>query len=122
VDRKTGPQAKDGLSTLEQEASTLIFDGVDSSRLQVLVGFLNVQAKWKLSDVAMTDIFTAINDLSIPKKSNSRMPRICAEARQIVSEVGLDYKVIYACPCDRTLYYGETTVSLPAQSTSGPDI
>ena len=95
------------MSSLEKEASTLIFDGADSSYLRVLVGFLNLQAKRKLSDVTMTDIFIAIDDLIIPKNSNSKMPRTRDEARKIVSEVGLDYQVIHACLCDHTLYFGE---------------
>jgi hypothetical protein len=106
ADRKAGPDVDDGMSPLEKEASTLIFDGADSSRLRVIVGLLNLQAKRNLSDVTMTDIFTAIDDLIIPKNGNSRMPRSCADARQLISEVGLDYKVIHACPCDKTLYYG----------------
>jgi hypothetical protein len=103
------------MSPLEKEASTLIFDGVDSSRLAVIVGLLNLQAKRKLSDVTMIDIFTVIADLIIPKSANSNMPRSRADARKIVSEVGLDYHVIHACPCDMTLYYGpnETLSSCP---------
>jgi hypothetical protein len=80
------------MSALEQEASTLIFYGTNSNSLQVLVGFLNLQAKYKLSDVVMMDIFTAISHLIIPSNSNSRMPHTRAEARKIVTDIGLDYK------------------------------
>jgi hypothetical protein len=107
VDRRSGPQLDDGMSSLEKEASILIFDGTDSSHLRVLVGFLNLQAKRKLSNVTMTDIFIAIDDLIIPKNSNSKMPRTRDDAWKIVSKVGLDYQVIHACPCDHTLYFGE---------------
>ena len=107
VDRKADSDADHSMSPLEKEASTLIFDGADSSRLRVIVGLLNLQAKRKLSDVTMTDIFTAIDDLIIPKNANSRMPRSRADERKLVSEVGLDYNVIHACPCDKTLYYGK---------------
>ena len=107
VDRKADSDADHTMSPLEKEASTLIFDGADSSRLRVIVGLLNLQAKRKLSDVTMTYISTAIDDLIIPKHANSRMPPSCADARKLVSEVGLDYNVIHACPCNKTLYYGK---------------
>jgi hypothetical protein len=109
VDRKARPDFDDGMSTLEKEASTLIFDGADSSRLQVLVGFLNLQAKRKLSDVTMTDIFIAIDELIVPKNSNSKMPHSRDEARKIVSDIGLDYHVIHSCPCDCTMYFGKNS-------------
>jgi hypothetical protein len=107
VDQKARPELHDGMSPLEKDASTVIFDGADSNRLRVLVGFLNLYAKRKLSNVAMTEIFVAIDDLIIPRNSNSKMPCTRKEARKIVSYVGLDYKIIHACPCDSTLYYGK---------------
>jgi hypothetical protein len=69
VDRKAGPDANDGMSPLEKEASTLIFDRIDSSRLVVIVELLNLQAKRKSSDITMNNIFTAIDDLIIPKNN-----------------------------------------------------
>jgi hypothetical protein len=90
ADRKPGSDADDGMSPLEKEASTLIFDGAHSSHLTIIVGLLNLQAKYKLSDVTMTDIFVAIDDLIIPKNANSSICHSCADARKIVSEVGLD--------------------------------
>jgi hypothetical protein len=107
VDWMARPELHDGMSPLEKKASTVIFDGANSSRLRVLVGFLNLQAKRKLSDVVITKIFVAIDDLIIPRNSNSKMPCTRKEARKIVSYVGLDYKIIHACPCDSTLYYGK---------------
>ena len=107
MNRKANSDADHTMSPLEKEASTLIFDGTDSSRLRVIVGLLNLQAKRKLSDVTMIDIFTAIDDLIIPKHANLRMPHSCADVKKLVSEVGLDYNVIHACPCNKTLYYGK---------------
>jgi hypothetical protein len=57
------------MSPLEKEASTLIFDRIDSSRLVVIVELLNLQAKRKSSDITMNNIFTAIDDLIIPKNN-----------------------------------------------------
>jgi hypothetical protein len=68
------------MSPLEKEALTLIFDGADSSHFKVLVDFLNLQAKKKLNDITMTEIFTTIYEMIIPKNSNSKMPRMRDEA------------------------------------------
>lgn len=114
VDRKAGPEADKNMSYLEKEASTLIYDGADTSRLDATFTFLKIQARHKLSNVCMDDIFQAIHSKVIAKSANSRMPQSRAEARKIISEVGLDYVTIDACPCDKFLYYGEENVSLKA--------
>lgn len=54
----------------------------------------------------MDSIFKAISEKVIPQNLNSKMPTTRAEARKIITDVGLDYKVYDACPCDLTLYYG----------------
>ena len=94
------------LSEIEKEASTMIFDGATSSRLSIIFLFLSIQAQNRISNVAMDAIFKAISEKIIPVEFNSKMPTTRAEARKIISHVGLDYTVYHSCPCDQTLYYG----------------
>lgn len=94
------------LSQIEKEASTMLFDGATTSRLSIIFLFLSIQAEKQISNVAMDAIFKAVSEKVIPLELNSKMPTSRAEARKIISDVGLDYKVYHSCPCDLTLYYG----------------
>lgn len=100
----TGPDQE--MTFQEKESSTNLYDGATSSRLKIIVEFLNLQARHGWSNLAMDDIFSTICDLVIAPKLNSKMSRTRQEARKVISDVGLDYIVIHACPCDRTLYFG----------------
>lgn len=102
VDSSTGPDAD--MTYLEREASTKLYDGATSSRLKIIVEFLNLQARYGWSNLAMDDIFSTISDQVIAKHLNSKMPRTRKEAQKVISDVGLDYTAIHACPCDKTLY------------------
>lgn len=104
VDSTKGPDSE--MSFLEKEASTKLYDGATSSRLKIIVEFLNLQTRHGWSNLAMDDIFSTISDQVIAKHLTSRMPQSRKEARKIISDVGLDYSVIHACPCDKTLYFG----------------
>lgn len=104
VDSTMGPDAE--MSFLEREASTKLYDGATSSRLKIIVEFLNLQARHGWSNLAMDDILSTIADEVIAKNLNSKMPRSRVEARKVISDVGLDYLVIHSCPCDKTLYFG----------------
>jgi hypothetical protein len=52
------------------------------------------------------DVLQLIHNFIIDPKLESNMPRSRYEARKIVSDMGLDYVSIHACPCDGILYYG----------------
>lgn len=44
------------------------------------------------------------------------MPETYEEGRQLIKQLGLDYDIIDACPCDEFLYYGKkesTLISCP---------
>lgn len=94
------------LSFLEAEAATMIFDGADVSRLEIIFLLLSIQTEKKISNIAIDAIFQTISEKVIPSHFNSKMPKSRAEARKILTDVGLDYKLYDACPCDETLYYG----------------
>jgi hypothetical protein len=62
----------------------------------------------------MDELFHSLNEDIVPKGKDSdgkdivnNMPHSRAEARKVIREVGFDYIVIDACPCDETLYYRE---------------
>jgi hypothetical protein len=67
----------------------------------------------------MDELFHSLHDDIVPKGKDSEkkdivnnMPCSRAEARKVIREVGFDYIVIDACPCDETLYYGATNGDL----------
>ena len=97
----------EGITNLEKEASTPIFNGASTNRLAFIMIFLKIQAKHPgMTNVCLDDVLGAINDHVINKNLESKIPRTRAEARRVVSEIGLDYNTIDACPCDYFLYYG----------------
>jgi hypothetical protein len=62
----------------------------------------------------MDELFKSLHDEVVPRGKDSdgievvnNMPHSRAEARKVIREVGLDYTLIDACPCDETLYYGK---------------
>jgi hypothetical protein len=96
-----------GPTQLEREARVPLFDKSHSSRLEVILNFLNIQARHHISNVGMDDIFRSMASMVVPKNCNSKMPESRREARNVVSQVGLDYITIHVCPCNEMLYYGE---------------
>jgi hypothetical protein len=101
---------------LEQQASTPIYTGEfesKKSRLNIIIKYLCWQARHKVSDIAMDELFKSLHEDIIPKGKDSKqkviennMPKTRAEARKVIRKVGFDYVTIDACPCDETLYYG----------------
>jgi hypothetical protein len=114
IDLERGPRAD--APYLEQQASTAIYTGVfleKKSRLNIIIKYLCWQARHKISDTAMDELFKLLHDDIVPKGKDSKdkviqnnMPTSRAEARRVIREVGFDYVIIDACPCDETLYYG----------------
>jgi predicted secreted protein len=53
----------------------------------------------------MDNMLSGMADKVISQKLNPNMPRTHVEARKVLTNIGLDYKV-YTCPCDQILFYG----------------
>jgi hypothetical protein len=104
VDSTGGPTSE--MSFLEKEASTKLYDGADMSRLELIFWILTMQSRHSLSNVCVDDMLSGMADKVISQKLNPNMPRTRVEATKVLTDIGLDYKVYDACPCDRTLYYG----------------
>ena len=64
------------LSFLENEAATMIFDGANVSRLEIIFLLLSIQAEKKISNTAMDAIFEAISEKVIPSTFNSKNAKI----------------------------------------------
>jgi GTP cyclohydrolase FolE2 len=115
VDLHRGPRAE--APYIEQQASILIYTGEfqsTPSRLNIIIKYLSWQARHKVSDVAIDELFQSLREDIVPTgkdvKGNdivNNMPSSRSEARKVIKEVGFDYVVIDACPCDQTLYYGD---------------
>lgn len=104
VDSTSGPTPE--MSFLEQEASTKLYDGAEMSRLELIFWILTMQSRHSLSNVCVDDMLSGIADKIISKKLHPNMPHTRVEARKVLTDLGLDYVVYDACPCDQTLYYG----------------
>lgn len=111
IDIERGPLPD--ASFIEQQASTAVYTGAKQSRLTMIIKFLSWQARHKVSDVAMDDLFRIINEDIIPKGVDAKgrnienhMPSARSEARIVIRDVGFDYITIDACPCDEFLYHG----------------
>lgn len=62
----------------------------------------------------MDDLLKVIREDVVPKGKDNRghdiennIPTTRAEARKVIRDVGFDYVVIDACPCDQFIYHGE---------------
>jgi hypothetical protein len=107
---------------IEQQASTAIYSGKflqKKSRLNIIIKFLSWQSRHKVSDIAMDELFQFLHNDIVPKGKDSKqetivnnMPCNRADARKVIREVGFDYIIIDACPCDGTLYYGDRNAHL----------
>jgi hypothetical protein len=105
VDSIGGPTKE--MNYLQQEASTKLYQGADMSRLEFIFWILTMQSQRLLTILCMDDVLGGMADKLIPKFLNPNMPHTRAKARRILIEIGLDYKVYDACPCDHTFYYGK---------------
>lgn len=99
---------------IEQELSTPIYTGAQRSRLNFIIKILSWQSRHKVSDIAMDDLLKLVRDDIVPKGKDNKgvdiinnIPKTRAEARKVIRDVGFDYVVIDACPCDEFIYYGE---------------
>jgi len=84
-----------------------LYNGCRSKRLFVILSFLKIQTRYIVSNACLDEIFEIIGDHVIDQKLEFKMPKTRIEAKKVLTELGLDYKVIHSCPYDGILYYGE---------------
>jgi hypothetical protein len=108
IDPQQGPRAS--APYIEQEASTLNYTRAFTStpnRLKIIIKLLFRQAQHKVSDVGMEELFQILHEDVVPIEKDvkgndivNNMPLSRLEARKVIKEVGFDYVVIDACPCN----------------------
>jgi hypothetical protein len=104
------------MNFLEQEASTKLYDGANMSRLELCFWVLTLQSRHSLSNVCVDDILQGISDKVFSEKLNPNVPSTRAEARKVLSEVGLDYKM--HALVTRHYIVGSTRINLRAPNAS----
>ena len=101
--------AKDheGMTNLQREVAIPIYRGSIVNLLAIVMELLKVQARNPtMTNQCVDDVLCMINTFIIDPKLDNKMPKTRYEARKIVSDMGLDYVSIHACPCNGMLYYG----------------
>jgi hypothetical protein len=107
LDPSRAAKNNDGMNFLQKEAETPIYEGSNVNRLARVMELLKIQARnATMTNQCVDDVLSFINNFIIDPKLGNRMPRTRYEVRKIVSDGGLDYVSIHACPCDGMLYYG----------------
>jgi hypothetical protein len=107
LDPVTATKDHEGMTNLQREAAIPIYRGSIVNRLAIVMELLKVQARNPtMTNQCVDDVLRMINTFIIDPKLDNKMPKTRYEARKIVSDMGLDYVSIHACPCDGMLYYG----------------
>jgi hypothetical protein len=107
LDPVTAAKDHEGMTNLQREAGTPIYKGSNVNRLAIVMELLKVQARNPtMTNQCVDDVLRLINNFIIDPKLDNKMPKTRYEARKVVSDMGLDYVSIHACPCDGMLYYG----------------
>jgi hypothetical protein len=107
LDPVTIAKDHEGMTNLQREAAIPIYRGSIVNRLAIVMELLKVQARNPtMTNQCVDDVLRMINTFIIDPKLDNKMPKTRYEARKIVSDMGLDYVSIHACPCDGMLYYG----------------
>ncbi|XP_021302502.1 uncharacterized protein LOC110430009 isoform X2 [Sorghum bicolor] len=89
-------------ASLLKDADAGIFSGCKYSRLSFLVHLYHVKCLYGWSQESFTTLLEIIS--SIP---GANLPKTYYEAKKIISDLGLDYMRIHACPNDCILFRGK---------------
>ena len=89
----------------KHHAEARIYDGARLSRLSSILEILNLQAKYKASNVTLDNLFRILHEL-ILTEGNS-LPSSWKEAKKVLRTIGMEYEIIHACPNDCILYQKE---------------
>lgn len=81
-----------------------LYEGAKVSKLRALLSILNLQATFGWSDASVSALFQLMQKI-LP--DGNCMPDSRADAKKLLSTIGMDYRCIHACPNDCILYDGE---------------
>ena len=82
----------------KHHAEARIYDGARLSRLSSILEILNLQAKYKASNVMLDDLFRILHELILPEGNS--LPSSWKEAKKVLRTIGMEYEIIHACPND----------------------
>ncbi|XP_074373878.1 uncharacterized protein LOC141714245 [Apium graveolens] len=85
------------------DAEQPLFEGSDSSKLESMLKLHNWKARFGISDSAFTDLLSSVGSL-LPKDHVLLINEYTA--KKTLSDLGLEYIKIHACPNDCILYRG----------------
>ncbi|XP_074347290.1 uncharacterized protein LOC141686134 [Apium graveolens] len=85
------------------DAEQPLFEGSDSSKLDSMLKLHNWKARFGISDSAFTDLLSSVGSL-LPK--DHVLPSNAYTAKKTLSDLGLEYIKIHACPNECILYRG----------------
>ena len=95
-------QARDKMEDFVRKAcKEPLHVGANVSKLRAMLSILNLQKTFGWSNASVSTLFELMH--KILPKGNS-MPQSQDEARKMLVTIGLDYKIIHACPNDCVLY------------------
>jgi hypothetical protein len=86
----------------QQHAEARIFEGARLSRLSAILQILNLQARYKASNIMLDDLFRVLHELILPE--GNTLPGSWKEAKKVLKSLGMEYQIIHACPNDCILY------------------
>lgn len=103
------PPRRHPRETLWEEAQVhvraKVYDGARISRLSTILQILNLQTRHKASNVMLDDLFRLLHDLVLPEGNS--LPSSWNEAKKVLKSLGMEYKIIHACPHDCMLFREE---------------
>jgi hypothetical protein len=89
----------------QQHAQARIFPGSRLSRLSAILQILNLQTRYKASNIMLDDLFRVLHELILP--DGNSLPGSWTEAKKVLKAIGMEYQIIHACPNDCVLYRGD---------------
>ncbi|XP_024190092.1 uncharacterized protein LOC112194062 [Rosa chinensis] len=92
-----------------EDAERPLFENSERTKLDSLVQLHNLKARFGMSDTCFSELLSTIGSL-LPK--DNVLPQSLYEAKKTLSNLGLQYEKIHACPNDCILYRKEFSVEI----------
>ncbi|XP_062006028.1 uncharacterized protein LOC133723227 [Rosa rugosa] len=87
-----------------EEAERSLFEDSEHTKLDALVQLHNLKARFGMSDTCFSELLATVGSL-LPK--DNVLPQTLYEAKKTLTNLGLQYEKIHACPKDCILYRKE---------------
>ncbi|XP_040362226.1 uncharacterized protein LOC121049375 [Rosa chinensis] len=92
-----------------EDAERPLFENSERTKLDSLVQLHNLKARFGMSDTCFSELLSTVGSL-LPK--DNVLPQRLYEAKKTLSNLGLQYEKIHACPNDCILYRKEFSVEI----------